>query len=109
MICELVHEFSEVAIQMIFLIALIVLSYLTFIFFAESFNPFAKPKIHQFRMQWRYGWRMALTVMISGFAILAMLILTQLTLHIAIGVGLIIAAVLGFSFSIDKIRVVLHG
>ena len=94
---------------MIALTALIVLTYLAFVFFAESFNPFVRPKLHVHRVQWRYGLRMALAVLIGGASILAMLILTDLTLHIAIATGLIIAAVMALVFSVGKIRHALHG
>ncbi len=94
---------------MMSLTALLILSYFTFIFFAESLNPFAKPKIHPLRVQWRYGLRMALVVLISGFTVLAMLVLTELALAVVIATGLAIASVLVLCFSIDKIRVVLHG
>ncbi len=94
---------------MIFLAALVVSSYLTFIYFAETLNPFEKPRIHPHRVQWRYGLRMALVVLISGFTVLTLLNLTELAVHIAIATGLVIASVLVLCFSIDKIRVVLHG
>lgn len=87
----------------IFIAALIALSYLAFVFFAEMTNPFIKPRGHVLRVKWRYGLRMALSVLIGGCITLTLLIMTELTLHVAVGIGLVIAAVLALGFSLDKI------
>ncbi len=94
---------------MIALAVLMVLTYLAFVFFAENFNPFVKPKLHMHRVQWRYGRRMALAVLIGGFSVIYLLSQTETALHSAVATGIGIAAVLGLCFSIGKIRQVIQG
>ena len=94
---------------MIAVAALAVLTYLTFVFFAENFNPFAKPRLHVQRETWRYGLRMALAVLLGGVSVFALLGLMELPFQMAIAAGAVIASVLGLCFSIGKIRQVLMG
>ena len=88
---------------MIALAALAGTTYLAFVFFAEMTNPFVKPRGHVLRVQWRYGLRMALAVLIGGFSAIALLNITELAAHVAIAIGGGIASVLALGFSLDKI------
>ena len=93
---------------MISLAALIAVTYLAFVFFAEMSNPFVKPRGHILRTQWRYGRKMAIAVLIGGGSALALLNMTELAGHVAVGIGAIIGSVLALLFSLDKILRVLR-
>lgn len=51
----------------LYISAVLVLSYVSFVFFAENLNPFGKPSFPMFRARWRYGRRMAFATLASGF------------------------------------------
>ena len=93
---------------MISLAVLVAMTYLAFVFFAEMSNPFAKPRGHILRTQWRYGRKMALAVLIGGVTTLALLNMTQMASHVAVAIGLIITSVLALGFSLSKILRVLR-
>lgn len=88
---------------MISLVALIILTYVAFVFFSECPNPFAKPKLHWRRPLWRYGRRMALAVFYGGVCSLILLHETNLDLVIAVGIGATLTLMVGLCISAKRI------
>ena len=85
------------------LAALVVLSYLTFIFFSENLNPFIKPPLPMNRHRWRYGRRMASAVLAGGLCTFLLIDMASVTTQPAIALGGGVAVLLGLGFSAKKI------
>ncbi len=88
---------------MIPVIVLCTLTYLAFVFFSESVNPFARPAVSMSRHRWKYGRRMALAVLIGGLCALILLDLASMPVHNAVAFGVVVAVILGLCFSAKKI------
>ncbi|ASJ74620.1 hypothetical protein IMCC3135_22750 [Granulosicoccus antarcticus IMCC3135] len=86
---------------MLSIVTLVILTYLAFVFFSESMNPFAKPKLQLNRSQWRYGRLMALAVFIGGVCTIFLLEIGSAELHSAVAVGGAIATSLYISHPVS--------
>ena len=83
---------------MLSLIALIVLPYITYVFFSESLNPLANPTTPMLRSRRRYGKNMALSVLLGTVFVVALLVEGQMTLPGAIAFGGCIGLIPGSYF-----------
>ena len=93
---------------MIPIVVLTVLTYLAFVFFSESMNPFVKPALHLHRHRWRYGRRMAIAVLIGGVCTFFLLEVAAMPVQNAAGIGAGVAVLLGLCFSAKKIGYLLR-
>jgi len=88
---------------MLALIVLVVLPYLGFVFFGESFDPIHKPTMHSHRATWKYGRLMALAIFIGSAAGLSVNRFGDQSLQKAILFGMSVSILMGTIFSVKKL------
>ncbi len=89
------------------LAALLASAYAVFVFVAETFSPFSKPKMHTRRSQWKYGRRVAAAVLAGGLCSFVLGQLSPETYYTNILVGAIVALLVILFVSLGRIKHVL--
>jgi|GEM_PF-5309239 len=85
------------------LVALIVLPYLTFVFLAETFNPFSKPHNRIKRAEWKNARRWALAVFCGCCCSIYLLVITSQNIMVIALIGVSIATALGVFLNVRNI------
>ncbi len=84
-----------ISLELLALLCLSVLPYLTFVFFGECLNPLVKPVSPAVRLRWKYGKSMALTMLLAMVFANILIFLVAILPMLAYAIGGAIFIVVG--------------